>query len=53
MSNFFKLMERTIPLVQLENIEKVVLTDEVETHVLSVLNHEIHHGDSVHKEGLA
>ena len=25
-------MQNTIPLIQLENIEKVFLTDEVETH---------------------
>ena len=40
-------MPTTIPLIQLENIEKVFLTDEVETHALSGVRLEICHGDYV------
>ena len=46
-------MHSTIPLMELKNIEKVFLTDEVETHALSAVNLEIHHGDFVYEEGLA
>ena len=31
-------------MIQLDNVEKVFLTDEVETHALSGVNLEIHHG---------
>jgi len=41
----FKPMQTTIPLIHLDNIEKVFLTDEVETHALSGVNLEIRHGD--------
>jgi hypothetical protein len=44
-------MQSTTPLIQMAKIEKVFPT-EVETHALSGVNHEIHHGDSVYKEGL-
>src|SRR2546425_1010395 len=40
-------MQTTIPLIQLDNIEKVFLTDEVETHALSGVSLEISHGDYV------
>jgi putative ABC transport system ATP-binding protein len=46
-------MEITIPPIQLESIEKVFLTDEVETHASSGVKPEIHHGDYVSTEGLA
>jgi putative ABC transport system ATP-binding protein len=38
-------MHTSIPLIQLENIEKVFLTDEVETHALSAVSFEIRHGE--------
>jgi putative ABC transport system ATP-binding protein len=38
-------MENPTPLIQLENIEKVFLTEEVETHALAGVSLEIHHGD--------
>ena len=44
-------MPSTIPLIQMENIEKVFLTDEVETHALSGVKLEIHHGDYVSISG--
>jgi putative ABC transport system ATP-binding protein len=44
-------MQNTIPLIQLENIEKVFLTDEIETHALSGVNFEIRHGDYVSISG--
>src|SRR5882724_9293045 len=44
-------MQNTIPLIQLENIEKVFLTDEVETHALSGVSLEIQHGDYVSISG--
>src|SRR5258706_6294873 len=44
-------MPTLIPLIQLKNIEKVFLTDEVETHALSGVNLEIHHGDYVSISG--
>lgn len=40
-----------IPLIQLENIEKVFLTDEIETHALSGVSFEIRHGDYVSISG--
>jgi putative ABC transport system ATP-binding protein len=46
-------MRSTIPLIESKNIEKVVPTDEIETHALSGVNLEIHHGDYVSTEGLA
>jgi hypothetical protein len=53
MNSFCEFMKTTIPPIPLENIEKVFLPGEVETRVLSGVNHEIHHGDSVDKEGSA
>ncbi len=47
----FKPMQTTIPLIHLDNIEKVFLTDEVETHALSGVNLEIRHGDYVSISG--
>jgi putative ABC transport system ATP-binding protein len=44
-------MQNTTPLIQLENIEKVFLTDEVETHALSAVGFEIHHGEYVSISG--
>src|SRR5688572_25232008 len=44
-------MQSTIPLIQMENIEKVFLTDEIETHALSGVNLEIQHGDYVSISG--
>jgi putative ABC transport system ATP-binding protein len=44
-------MPTPIPLIQLENIEKVFLTDEVETHALAEVNLEIRHGDYVSISG--
>jgi putative ABC transport system ATP-binding protein len=44
-------MQSPIPLIQLENIEKVFLTDEVETHALSAVSFEIHHGEYVSISG--
>jgi putative ABC transport system ATP-binding protein len=38
-------MQTAIPLIELDNIEKVFLTDEVETHALSAISLEIRHGD--------
>ena len=38
-------MQTTIPLIELKDIGKVFLTDEVETHALSGVNLEIRHGD--------
>jgi putative ABC transport system ATP-binding protein len=40
-------MQTTIPLIQLDDIHKVFFTDEVETHALSGVRLEIHHGDYV------
>lgn len=40
-----------MPLILLENIEKVFLTDEVETHALSSVSFEIHHGEYVSISG--
>jgi putative ABC transport system ATP-binding protein len=44
-------MQTTIPLIQLENIEKVFLTDEIETHALSGVQLEICHGEYVSISG--
>jgi putative ABC transport system ATP-binding protein len=44
-------MQSSIPLIQMENIDKVFLTDEVETHALSGVSFEIHHGDYVSISG--
>jgi putative ABC transport system ATP-binding protein len=44
-------MKSPIPLIQLDNIEKVFLTDEVETHALSGVSFEICHGDYVSISG--
>ena len=44
-------MQTTNPLIQLDNIEKVFLTDEVETHALSGVRLEIRHGDYVSISG--
>jgi putative ABC transport system ATP-binding protein len=44
-------MQSTIPLIQMANIEKVFLTDEVETHALSGVHLEINHGDYVSISG--
>src|ERR1043166_9411383 len=44
-------MQTTPPLIVLENIEKVFLTDEVETHALSGVSLEIQHGDYVSISG--
>jgi putative ABC transport system ATP-binding protein len=44
-------MQTTIPLIQMEDIEKVFLTDEVETHALSGVKLEICHGDYVSISG--
>ena len=43
----FRHIRNTHPLIQLEDIEKVFVTDEVETHVLSGVRLEIRHGDYV------
>ncbi len=40
-------MKATTPLIELEDIHKVFLTDEVETHALSGVQLEISHGDYV------
>ncbi len=48
--NSFPIMT-SIPLIQLDSIEKVFLTDEVETHALSGVSLEIHHGDYVSISG--
>ena len=44
-------MPTPIPMIQLENIEKVFLTDEVETHALSGVSFKIHHGEYVSISG--
>jgi putative ABC transport system ATP-binding protein len=51
MNDFSTLMQTTIPLIQLDNIEKVFLNDEVETHALSGVQLEIRHGDYVSISG--
>jgi putative ABC transport system ATP-binding protein len=40
-------MNPPIPLIELINIEKVFLTDELETHALSGVSFEIRHGDYI------
>jgi len=45
------LMQTAIPLIQLDNIQKIFLTDEVETHALSGVTFEICHGDYVSISG--
>jgi putative ABC transport system ATP-binding protein len=40
-------MKTTTPFIELEDIHKVFLTDEVETHALSGIRLEVHHGDYV------
>src|SRR5436190_17863300 len=49
--NDFRFMQTANPLIQLDNIEKVFLTDEVETHALSGVRLEIRHGDYVSISG--
>jgi putative ABC transport system ATP-binding protein len=44
-------MQFASPLIQMDNIEKVFFTDEVETHALSGVKLEIHHGDYVSISG--
>ncbi|HTI99986.1 MAG TPA: ABC transporter ATP-binding protein [Dongiaceae bacterium] len=44
-------MKSPLPLIQLENIEKVFLTEEIETHALSGISFAIHHGDYVSISG--
>ena len=44
-------MQTTIPLIELKEIQKVFLTDEVETHALSEVSLEIRHGDYVSISG--
>ena len=44
-------MAASIPLIELINIEKVFLTDEIETHALSGVSFEIRHGDYVSISG--
>ncbi len=44
-------MQNSIPLIELHDIEKVFLTDEVETHALSGVRFEICHGDYVSISG--
>ena len=40
-------MKNAIPLIRLENVEKVFVTDEVETHALAGVELEIFHGEYV------
>jgi putative ABC transport system ATP-binding protein len=44
-------MSNPVPLIQLQNIGKVFLTDEIETHALSGVNLDISHGDYVSISG--
>src|ERR1700704_2360415 len=44
-------MQTTTPLIQLNNIEKVFHTDEIETHALFGIKLEIHHSDYVSISG--
>jgi len=44
-------MQNITPLIELEDIQKVFLTDEVETHALSGVNLEICHGEYVSISG--
>lgn len=41
----------THPLIELKDIQKVFLTDEMQTHALSAVNLEIHHGEYVSVSG--
>src|SRR6476619_346613 len=45
--NDLQTMQSTTPLIQLNNIAKVFLTDEIETHALSSIKLEIFHSDYV------
>jgi putative ABC transport system ATP-binding protein len=49
--NDFQTMHTTNPLIQLNNIGKVFLTDEIETHALSGIKLEIFHSDYVSISG--
>jgi putative ABC transport system ATP-binding protein len=44
-------MQTPIPLIELKDIEKVFLTDEVQTHALAAVSLEIRHGDYVSISG--
>jgi putative ABC transport system ATP-binding protein len=44
-------MQTTTPLIELDDIQKVFLTDEVETHALSGVRFEIRHGEYVSISG--
>src|SRR5580765_3797518 len=44
-------MQPTFPLIELKSIEKVFLTDEIETHALNCVSLEIQHGDYVSISG--
>src|ERR1043165_2028976 len=44
-------MQTTLPLIQLNKIEKVFLTDEIETHALSGVTFDIRHGDYISISG--
>lgn len=44
-------MNNSLPLIQLENIQKVFVTDDLETHALSAVGLEILHGDYVSISG--
>jgi putative ABC transport system ATP-binding protein len=44
-------MNQTVPLIELTNIQKVFLTDEVETHALWGVTLEINHGDYISISG--
>src|SRR5580765_5573496 len=44
-------MNQTIPLIELKDIEKVFLTDEIETHALSGITVDICHGEYVSISG--
>jgi putative ABC transport system ATP-binding protein len=44
-------MPSTTPLIQLQDIQKVFLTDEIETHALSAIQLEIRHGDYISISG--
>jgi putative ABC transport system ATP-binding protein len=45
------IMQTPIPLIELNNIEKVFLTDEIETRALAGINLEIQHGDYISISG--
>jgi putative ABC transport system ATP-binding protein len=44
-------MQTPLPLIELKDIAKIFLTDEIETHALSGVNLEIRHGDYVSISG--